>query len=201
MEAGMLDRANDLIGRASKLDDAVTNMQAFRGLLEELDRRCPIPYSPHLDAIRMVRAASLRSAIGLATAILDRKRTDRASLGQVVELLEDPALGDFIMEKRGPCGMSKLAELCDQYAKVVASDTFTRVSRLRHGEIGHLLIRDEDAPATEHSDIFELVDEAERLVILLHEGLAMLKPNFVNARCKTDANAKLFWDTYLAGIA
>ena len=44
----------------------------------------------------------------------------------------------------------KLAELRDQYARVVAGDHVLSASReLRHDEIGHLLIRDENTPITE----------------------------------------------------
>jgi hypothetical protein len=126
------------------------------------------------------------------------------SLGQIIKLLADTALEEFFLEKRGQGGRDasmrdKLAELRDQYARVIDSDSFKCVAQLRHDEIGHLLIRDEDTPASEHSDVFWLADEAERLVVILHAGLGMLQPHFV--RHETDANANIFWDTYLAAIS
>jgi hypothetical protein len=202
----MLDRANDLIERADKLADAVANLRAFRGFVEELDHRSPIPFGPHRDAIRTVRAACLRSAVALVVAVLDSKGRDRTSLGQIIKLLADTALEEFFLEKRGQGGRDasmrdKLAELRDQYARVIDSDSFKCVAQLRHDEIGHLLIRDEDTPASEHSDVFWLADEAERLVVILHAGLGMLQPHFVKIRRETDANARIFWDTYLAAIS
>jgi hypothetical protein len=202
----MLDRANDLIERASKLDDAVANLQAFRGFVEGLDRRCPIPFSPHLEAIRTLRAACLRSAVALIVAILDSKGSDRTSLGQIIKLLADTALEKFFLDKRGQGGRDasmrgKLAELRDRYVRVIDSDRFKCVAQLRHDEIGHLLIRAEDTPASEHTDVFWLADEAERLVLILHAGLGMLQPHFVKTRRETDENARMFWDTYLAAIS
>ncbi|HXC88705.1 MAG TPA: hypothetical protein VNV18_00945 [Stellaceae bacterium] len=199
----MLKRADDLIDRAGKLDDAVANLRAFRSLVEELDRRGPIPFSPHLGPIRIVRAASLRSTIALIIAILDGKRDDRASIGQMLKLLGDAMLENYFMEKRGQGSHAavmrrKLSEMRDQYSKVIDSDSFKRVVKLRHDEIGHLLLRNEDTPTSEHAEVFWLADEAERLVRLLYEGLAMPKPHFVEMRRKTDASVKLFWDTYLA---
>ena len=202
----MLKKANDLIDRADKLDGALANLHAFRSLVEELDRRCPIPFSPHLGPIRTVLAASLLSTIALIIAILDSKGGDRASIGQVIKLLGDARLENYFLEKRGQgCRAavmrSKLSEMRDQYSKVTDSDSFRRVVQLRHDEIGHLLLRDEETPASEHADVFWLADEAERLVLLLYEGLAMpLEPHFVVMRRETDANAKLFWETYLAAI-
>jgi hypothetical protein len=202
----MLDRANDLIERVGKLDDAVANLQAFRGFVEELDRRCPIRHGPHVEPIRTVRAACLRSAIALVVAILDSKGSDRTSLGQIIKLLADAALEEFFLGKRGQRGRDssmrgKLAKLRDRYASVIDSDRFKCVAQLRHDQIGHLLIRDEDTPASEHIDVFWLADEAERLVLILHAGLGMLQPDFVKVRRETDANARMFWDTYLAAIS
>jgi hypothetical protein len=99
----MLDRANDLLERADKLDDAVSNLQAFRSLLEDLNARTPIDLPPpQVRAIGMVRAAILRSAIALVVAILDSKGSDRVSLGQIADLLEDQTNLRTIPRKEAP---------------------------------------------------------------------------------------------------
>jgi hypothetical protein len=202
----MLDRANDLIERAGRLKVAVANLQAFCGFVYELDRRCPIPDSPHLGAIRTVRAACLRSAIALVVAILDSKGSDRASLGQIIKLLADTALKEFFVEKRGQGGRaasmhSKLTDLTGRYARIIDVDRFKHVAQLRHDEIGHLLMPGEDTPASEHVDVFLLADEVEQLVLLLHAGLGMSPPHFVETRHAAYVNASMFWDIYLAAIS
>jgi hypothetical protein len=203
----MLNRANDVIARAEKLDLAVGQLQAFRGLVEDLDARCPISL-PLLQKrlIEMVRSAILRSAIALATAVFDSKGRNRAGFGQVVELLNDTALVEFFLEKRGQDGRAdmmraRLGEVCAGYLQVVAGATFQRVKRLRDDEIGHLLVRDQLGPPSEHSDIFELADEAQRLVVALHEGLGVPgAPHFITmSNDQPKPGDGLFWGTYLAG--
>ena len=208
----MLDRANDLLERANKLDDAVANLQVFRSLLEDLDARTA-NYLPPLkisrqqkQAIRAVRAAILRSAIALSIAILDFKRSDRASLGQITELLKDTPLTEFFLKARGQAGSvddamrEKLQEVCDRYHQIYTSQSFLRVKQLRNAEIGHLLMQKEPTPTGEHSDVFAITDEIERQVITLHEGLGMTPPRFIELKTQTVEQAKLFWDTYFTGV-
>ena len=69
----VVDRGNDVLERAALLDDAVSDLHAFRSLLEELNNQPTVELPPEqVRAITVVRAATLRSAIGLAMAILDR---------------------------------------------------------------------------------------------------------------------------------
>ena len=69
---------------ADKLKKAVSDLQALRSLLEDLDARTAIHLPPlelshqQGQAITSVRAAILRAAIALAVAILDSKGRDRA---------------------------------------------------------------------------------------------------------------------------
>jgi hypothetical protein len=101
----VLDPANDLLDRADMLDDAVSNLQAFRSLLEDLNDRTSVDLPPldlsqqQVRAIEMVRAAILRSAISLVVATLDPsdRRGNRASLGEIVKLLSDEALVEFLL--------------------------------------------------------------------------------------------------------
>jgi hypothetical protein len=74
------------------------------------------------------------------------------------------------------------------------------VKQLRHDEIGHLLMRKASSQTVQYSDVFALADEIERLVILLHEGLGIHSPHFTTIKRQTVDHAKLFWNTYLAGV-
>ena len=151
-----------------------------------------------------MRAAILRSAIALAVAILDSKGRDRASLGQITELLKDTTLVEFFLKSRGQGGAAnamrkKLQEVCNCYQKLYSEQPFQRVQQLRHDEIGHLLKREQPTPTSQHPDVFAITDEIERQVVMLHEGLGMQSPQFVPLKKQAVEQAKLFWDTYFAG--
>lgn len=203
----MLDRANDLIERAGKLDDAFANLHAFRSLLQDLADRCPLRLPPeHSAAIEMVRAAVLRSAIAQLAAMLDSRRSDRASLGQITEILKDAALIEFIIAKRGgdAAKAAKMRERLEnvgrRYNEIFKGEQFNRVQQLRHDEIGHLLLRDDPTPTVEYADIFALADEVEQQIRKLFEGLGLCEPAFLSWKDKLTERSKLFWDTHLHGI-
>jgi hypothetical protein len=202
----MLDRANDLLEVADKLDDAVANLQAFRCLLEDLNARAPIDLpQAQVHAVGMVRAGILRSAIALVVAILDSKGRDRASLGQISEALKDHTFVQFLETtlykgRSAIVDRKKLQDLCDCYHKISTAQQFGWVKRLRHNEIGHLLMSRTPSQEVGYSDIFVLVDEVERQVIMLHEGLGIDGPQFMDQSKKTAEKATLFWNTYFAGV-
>jgi hypothetical protein len=202
----MLDRANDLLEAADKLDVAVANLQAFRCLLEDLNARTSIDLpQAQVHAVGMVRAGILRSAIALVVAILDSKGHDRASLGQISEALKDHTFMEFLettlYKGRGAIvDRRKLQDLSDCYHKVFTAREFGWVKRLRHNEIGHLLMSGTPSQEVEYSDVFSLVDEVERQVIMLHEGLGIDGPQFVDQSKKTAEKAAQFWNTYFAGV-
>ena len=160
----MLDRANDLLERADKLDDAVSNLQAFRSLLDDLNARTPIDLPPpQVQAVGMVRAAILRSAIALVVAILDSKGSDRVSLGQIADLLKDQAFVQFLAKKlnegRGAIvDREKLHAVGYLHQRIYATAKFSRVKQLRHDEIGHLLMRKSVTPTVQYEDVFALAD-------------------------------------------
>jgi hypothetical protein len=211
-EPTMLDRATDLLERADKLDQAVSELQVFRSLLEDLDARTPIHLPPlelsrqQVEVIHAVRAAILRTAIALAVAILDSKGRDRASFGQIAELLKDTKLIEFFLEKRGHNNIAKAAmskklqEACDRYHQIYTGQPFQRVQQLRHDEIAHLLNREQPTPTSQHSDVVAIIDEIEDQVITLLKGLGM-SPHFITLKEQAVEEAKLCWDTYFAGVA
>jgi len=185
----VLDRANDILERADTLNDAVSNLQAFRRLLEDLNDRTSVDL-PALDlpqqqvqAIVMVRAAILRSTISLVVATLDPadRRGNRASFGEIVKLLSDETLEEFLLttlhKGRGAMPVKqKLREVRDHYDQISTGKTFKRVRDLRHNAIAHLLLQDKPLAAVEYSDIFVLADEIERLVVWLYEGFGNIPP-------------------------
>lgn len=56
----VLDRANDMLERIYKLDDACAALHGFRSLLEDLNARSPMELSrEQVDAVMIVRAGIL----------------------------------------------------------------------------------------------------------------------------------------------
>ncbi len=85
------------------------------------------------------------------------------------------------------------------YTKVIKGDIFDRVQRLRHDQIGHLLVRDEPVPTVEYADVFALIDEIETLMTLIYDGMGIGSPHFTDQKTKTAEEASRFWRTYRAG--
>ena len=97
----MIDRANDVIDRLEALDKTVINASAFRILLEDLHARDLTQVAePHVASITMVRAGILRATMGSVMSCLDRAdaRGNRASIGQILERLNDSALVTFFLK-------------------------------------------------------------------------------------------------------
>jgi hypothetical protein len=204
----VIDRVNDVLERLYKLDDALSTLHGFRSLLEDLNSLSPIPLPRgQLHVVATVRAAILRSAIALAVATLERtdSRGNLASLGQILKLLQDEPVADFL-SKPHPLRdakpiWQKVTDALMLYAKVIKGDIFDRVQRLRHDQIGHLLVRDEPVPTVEYADVFALIDEIETLMTLIYDGMGIGPPRFTHEKTKTAEEASRFWRTYLAGIS
>src|ERR1700682_5610991 len=92
----LLERANEVLDRLFALDEAVANARAFRATLEVLyGRDLSVVNEPHIAAIAIVRAGTLRAMIGMIMACLDRsdRRGNRASVGQILDMLGVGELG------------------------------------------------------------------------------------------------------------
>jgi hypothetical protein len=205
----MLGRANYVLERADTLDGAVSNLQAYRSLLEEQNARSLVALPrQQVQAVEMVRAAILRSTISLVVATLDRgdRRGNRASLGEIVRQLEDEPFAEFLLTtlRRGRGAKpdsEKLRDPRDRYHEIIDGQTFKRVQDLRHNAIAHLLVSEQPPATVECADIFALAYEIERQVIALYEGLGIRPPQFASFKEDTAERAKLFWQTYFAGVA
>jgi hypothetical protein len=200
-----IQHVNEIIGRMSALDEAVAMGRAFRVLMEDLHGRdLSVVVGPHVAAITMVRAAILRSAIGSAIACLDGQdwRGNRASVGQILNMLEDE---DLAVLYPSPGAVRDAASVAlrrakADYAALIASDSFGAGRRLRNEAVAHLLIMNTPIPTVEYETIYGLQDAAERLVIVIYQIVGRGCPDFPNKRAELEANAKVFWDTYFAGM-
>jgi hypothetical protein len=140
-------------------------------------------------------------------AILDRTDQwgNRASLGHVIELLNDKDVADnlFCPDPRRDAKpiRQKLCDVRDRYDRVSTGSLFRRVRELRHNQIAHLLVRDEPAPQVEYADIFALADEIETMLVNLYEGFGIRPPHFTGLKAQNIQEPKLFWQTYFAGVA
>lgn len=206
IEPDLVGRANDVIESAQLLDEAAANMLAFRLLLEELRKRGDLPIEGEQgEIIRSLRASLLRSTISSVTAILDTgdSRGNRASVGYIATELKDDALINLLAShtyhKPHAPDRTKLAELAKRYSGIDA-ELSSKVRLLRNNTIAHLLRPTKRAPEVQYDDIFALCDEAEVLVSLVLDGIGFGGPRFTDIRPTLADRARMFWDTYSAGI-
>jgi hypothetical protein len=204
-DPALIDRANDIIERLFALDEAVANARAFRALLEELHRHdLSVVEEPHVTAIAMARAGILRSAIGTVMACLDPRdrRGNRAGMGQILEMLKDPAVVAVFAEPGTPqeAGATLLQQVKRDYDALVGDDLFERGRRLRNDTIAHLLIPNDPTPVVTYETVYALHDATERLVAGLYRVCDRGTPGFPDHQARLTAHAKVFWDTYFAGM-
>jgi hypothetical protein len=201
----LIDHANEVLERLFALDEAVAMGRAFRALLEDLNARDQrVVVGPHVVAITMVRAGILRSAIGTVMACLDPedRRGNRASAGQILTMLKDEHLAAFYpaVGAARDAASAALQQAKDDYKALVDGDLFGRGRRLRNEAVAHLLIPDRPTPTVEYEAIYELHDAAERLVAALYGITNRGQPDFPGKTAMLAEHAKVFWDTYFAGM-
>jgi hypothetical protein len=115
----------------------------------------------------------------------------------VVEELKDNKVRGLLASRRCRAIPGKFDELEKGYAAICAGSPLKHVRLLRHKSVAHLLRGARQRVL--YADIFKLEDEAEQLVGLLFEGLGQ-DADFMTQRSKPVDTAKLFWDTYFAGM-
>jgi hypothetical protein len=197
IDAALNDRANEIVGRLFALNEEVANGRAFRALLEDLHARDDLSAvkEPHIAAIAAVRAGILRALISSVVACLDRsdRRGNRASVGQILSLLEDAEVVALFKTETAALQRAK-----DEYVNLVKSELFERGRSLRNKAIAHLLTT--NAPTATYETFYDLHDAAERLTIGLFEACGRGEPTFFGHRATLTAHAKIFWDTYFVGM-
>lgn len=193
--------ANDIMYRLGLLDDTIKNARGFRGLLEDLHgRELSTVKEPHVSAIRMVRAAILRAAIGIIMAALDAPRDDRASIGQIIAMLEKLDLSILADRWRTPAlGATVLKVASTDWQAVLQSDDFKDCKSLRDNAIAHTLTL--KSPIVQDEFYFRLHDAAENLTFQVWQICGLGEPSFLQHQPGLTANAKVFWDTYFQGMA
>ncbi|MBB5053474.1 hypothetical protein HNQ36_003474 [Afipia massiliensis] len=199
------DRANDVLERLFALDEAVANARAFRATLEDLHRRgLSVVQEPHISAIGMVRAGTLRAAIGAIMACLDPSdwRGNRASAGQILDLLQDSTLAAVFPEnaKAAADAAQALAAARTEFEALRQDKLFQDGRALRNDAIAHILIPDEPTPTVEYDTFFKLHDAAERLVVLLYIACTRGRPQYIEHEERFKRLATTFWDTYFTGM-
>jgi hypothetical protein len=201
----LIARANEVIERLFALDEAITNTRAFRALLEDLHARdLSVVKQPHGTAITMVRAAILRSAIGSVMTCLDPadRRGNRASVGQILDFLKDEKLVAAFPEPGTPkdLGVAALKRVTRDYDALIKGDAFEHGRQIRNDAIAHLLIPGERTPTVTYETIFYLHDAAEQMVTDLYQVCDRGKPRYPSHLPSMTEHAKVFWDTYFAGM-
>jgi hypothetical protein len=201
LDPAAVEAANDLLERLEPLAMTLTNARAFRVLLEDLHARKLLEVEPpHVDAVHMVRAGILRAAISTIMAALDTKSRDRASVGQIVHMLE--ALDLSVLASRWPnagFGAATLQQVKDDWHALLQSEGFKNCKAHRDNTVAHTLML--ATPPVENEDFFRLHDAAEGLASRLFAICGYGTPDFRAYEPRLTAGAKVFWDTYWKGMA
>ena len=132
----------------------------------------------------MVRAGILRGAIAAVMACLERFGGERASVGEILDLLKD---------------MEALQRVRESHEEVSKGPLFGRVKRLRD-RVAHNLVLDRPVTPVQYEDVFKLAEIAEGLVVQLFEACKLGPPKFRDSHLPTTEHAKTFWDTYFVGM-
>jgi hypothetical protein len=121
-----IQAANAIMDRLDPIDMTIANAIGFRALLENLHgRNLSGVTEPHVRAIHMVRAGVLRAAIGAIMAAVDRRGTDRASIGQIIHMFDSMDLS--VLADRWPTadfGRAELQRAKDDWDALLATNDF-----------------------------------------------------------------------------
>jgi hypothetical protein len=130
------------------------------------------------------------------------RRGNRASIGQILEILEEPGVADAFANRWQPprSGATALQEARRDYNALLASELFDRGRRLRNEAIAHLLVTDTPTPTVVYDAIYQLEDAAEQLMTRLCKVVGLGAPEFIEQRSPLTESARVFWDTYFRGM-
>ncbi|MFZ0853660.1 MAG: hypothetical protein WAO08_31245 [Hyphomicrobiaceae bacterium] len=193
--------ANDIMDRLRPLDLTLANAHGFRALLEDLHGRdLSAVKEPHIGAIHMVRAGIIRAAIGTIMAAVDKRGTDRASIGQIVHMF-DGMKNLAILAYRWPdatFGPAELQRAKDDWAALLATGDFQDCKDFRDGAIGHTLVL--ALPTVPNEAYFRVLDAAANITRRFYRISGYGEPSFPDHKPTMTASAKMFWDTYFKGM-
>jgi hypothetical protein len=115
---------------------------------------------PYAIALAQVRSGLLRALVSAVMTCFDKQGTDRASVGQLLAMLEDdPVVAKF---QTGPAGAGALRQARGQYRELIASSLYKEAKDFRDAAVGHLLVG-LDIPEVTYETFYALHDQAEQL--------------------------------------
>ena len=194
------DLANEIMKRLDALALTLTNARGFRVWIEELHSRdLSVVKPPHVDAIHMTRAGMLRAAITSIMAALDTKSRDRASVGQIIHMLEELDLSTLAYRwPHAGFGAATLQQAKADWQAILQGPDYSDCKAHRDNMVAHTLML--ATPVIENQAFFRLHDAAERVGSLLFDVCGYGRPSFVAQKAGLATNAKVFWDTYWRGM-
>jgi hypothetical protein len=197
---------NDAIGRMMALDEMLGNAYAFRALLEDLrSRDLSVVQGPHVGSISMVRAGLLRAAITSIMAAVDKNGKDRASIGQIVSMLEElncsGFLSDALSERWPPgndeFGTMELGRAKIEWEELLATSEFQDCKNFRDGAVAHMLML--DTPTVPVEAYFRVFDAARTIADRIHR-ICGFNSSAVRKHDQIVQYAGVFWCTYFKGM-
>lgn len=197
-----VDDANEIIRRLVVLDTGIANGRAYCALLETLNQPgTPTLTGDRADAVAMVRAAILRSAIGCVMAALDvadHKRDNRASVGQILKGLKERGVRRLLAPTS--VGRPSLKGIKARYASITAGDVAKRCRALRNNSVAHFLLSPEAASPLSYEELSQLQSQTEALVadLFAYCGRAARFRELTNT---TAQRATLFWAMLFRGAS
>ncbi len=198
-----LEEINVEIGRLFLLDDAVRQSLPYRALIENVfQRKLPVLADPHMDHIRIVRSAALRSLMLATVAFIEPTdpRNNKASLGQILSRLNTIAkTSDLAKTFNDSSFIERLRDLINAHKACYQSDDYEHVREIRDNAIAHILDGIEDIPKVDYEAVFRLHDAAKLLVRRAFEITGRPIPTFLGFEKHATLSAESFWDTYLCG--
>jgi len=130
------------------------------------------------------------------------RRGNRASVGQILDLLQNSTLAAVFPDnaKAAADAAEALASVHTDFEALRQDKLFQDGRALRNDAIAHILIPDEPTPTVVYDTFYKLHDAAEKLVIGLYVACARGRPQFIGHEERLRRLATTFWDTYFAGM-
>jgi hypothetical protein len=199
----VLENVNAEIDRLFLLDGAIKQSLAYRSIVDELVRReLPVLADPHLDHIRVVRSAALRSLMLASVAVVEPvgERDDRASIGHILSRLNKlNKTSDLsgIFQNQNFTG--DLRDAINAHKACCRGEDYSHVREIRDNAIAHVLDGIEDIPKVDYDAVFRLHDTGKVLAQRLFDLTRRGSPDFLRYEKHAKLSAKAFWDVYLFG--
>ena len=133
-------------------------------------------------------------------AAVDKRGDDRASIGQIIHMLEGMDLSILAYRWPDPTfGATTLKQASADWQGLLQSDDFKDCKGLRDNAIAHTLML--PTPTVQYECYFRLHDAAEKLTLQVRQICGFGDPSFLKHHPRLTASAKVFWDTYFQGMA